>query len=142
MVRAILFASAIATSILGLRFNIRFRLGSAVLLGSSILFVAMYGANEVGYLILGNILFAVALVMLVVAVLTLVAGLVGRSAHRWVWFNVITRSSRLIFGRTASQRMLDSPASPILRLWLHIDPHGKDKGCATSAAAATGTSNG
>lgn len=105
----------------------KFRLGSAVLLGSSILFVAMYGANEVGYLILGNILFAVALVMLVVAVLTLVAGLVGRSAHRWVWFNVITRSSRLIFGRTASQRMLDSPASPILRLWLHIDPHGKDK---------------
>ena len=104
-----------------------FRLGSAVLLGSSILFVAMYGANEVGYLILGNILFAVALVMLVVAVLTLVAGLVGRSAHRWVWFNVITRSSRLIFGRTASQRMLDSPASPILRLWLHIDPRGKDK---------------
>ena len=104
-----------------------FRLGSAVLLGSSILFVAMYGANEVGYLILGNILFAVALVMLVIAVLTLVAGLVGRSAHRWVWFNVITRSSRLIFGRTASQRMLDSPASPILRLWLHIDPHGKDK---------------
>jgi hypothetical protein len=50
----------------------------------------MYGANEVGYLILGNILFAVALVMLVVAVLTLVAGLVGRSAHRWVWFKALS----------------------------------------------------
>jgi len=104
-----------------------FRLGSAVLLGSSILFVAMYGANKVGYLILGNILFAVALVVLGVAVLTLVAGLVGRSVHRWIWLNVVTRSSRLIFGRTASQRMLDSPASPILRLWLHIDPQGNDR---------------
>jgi hypothetical protein len=109
-----------------------FRLGSGVLLGSALLFVAMYAANRTGYTMLGDSIFGVALGLLGLAALTMVAGLVGRSAHRWVWFNVITRSSRLIFGRTASQRMLDSPASPILRLWLHIDPHGKDKDCLIS----------
>ncbi len=104
-----------------------FRLGSGVFLGSALLFVAMFAANRSGYTMLGNGIFGVALVVSGLAVLTLVAGLVGRSAHRWVWFNVVSRSTRTIFGRTASQRLLASPASPVLRLWLHIDPHGKDR---------------
>jgi hypothetical protein len=104
-----------------------FRLGSGIFLGSAILFAVMIGAKKAGYVLLGEALLIVGLVVLAVAVLTLVAGLVGRSAHRWVWFNVITRSTRTVFGRTASQRLLDSPASPILRFWLHLDPEGKDR---------------
>ncbi len=104
-----------------------FRLGSGVLLGSALLFVAMNAANRTGFTMLGNGIFGVALVVLGLAVLTLVAGLVGRSAHRWVWFNLVSRSKRTIFGRTPSQLLLASPASPILRIWLHIDPEGKDR---------------
>ena len=104
-----------------------FRLGSGIFLGSAILFVAMVGARTAGYVLLGEVLLIVALIVLAAAVLTLVAGLVGRSAHRWMWFNVIKRSTRTVFGRTASQRLLDNPASPILRFWLHLDPEGKDR---------------
>ena len=104
-----------------------FRLGSGVFLGSAVLFVAMFGARSAGYAMLSEVLFVIALIVLVAAVLTLVAGLVGRSAHRWVWFNVITRSTKTVFGRTVSQRLLESPASPILRLWLHLDREGKDR---------------
>lgn len=104
-----------------------FRLGSGIFLGSAILFAAMIGAKKAGYVLLGEALLIAGLVVLAVAVLTLVAGLVGRSAHRWVWFNVITRSTRTVFGRTASQRLLDSPASPILRFWLDLDPERKDR---------------
>lgn len=104
-----------------------FRLGSGVLLGSALLFVAMYAANRTGYTMLGDSIFGVALVLLGLAALTMVAGLVGRSAHRWVWFNLVSRSTRTIFGRTVSQRLLASPASPVLRLWLHIDRQGKDR---------------
>jgi len=104
-----------------------FRLGSGVFLGSALLFVAMFAAYRTGFTMLGNVIFVVALVVLGLAVLTLVAGLAGRSAHRWVWFNLVSRSTRTIFGLTASERFLASPASPILRLWLHIDPQGKDR---------------
>jgi len=104
-----------------------FRLGSGIFLGSAILFAAMVGARKAGFEGIGEVLLVVALIVLAVAVLTLVAGLVGRSAHRWVWFNVITRSTRTLFGQTVSQRMLDSPASPILRFWLHLDPEGNDR---------------
>ncbi len=104
-----------------------FRLGSGVFLGSALLFVAMSAARSTGYTALSDVIFVVALIVLGAAVLTLVAGLVGRSVHRWVWFNVVSRSSRKILGRTASQRLLESRASPVLRLWLHIDPHGKDR---------------
>lgn len=104
-----------------------FRLGSGVLLGSVLVFAAMYGANTAGFDRVGDVLFYVALGVLGIAVLTLVAGLVGRSAHRWLWFNVISRSTRKVFGRTVAQRLLASPASPVLRLWLHLDPEGKDR---------------
>ena len=104
-----------------------FRLGSGIFLGSAVLFVAMSGVRAAGYVVLGDVLFFVALSVLAIAVLTLVAGLVGRSAHRWVWFNVITRSTRTVFGRTASQRLLAGPGSPVLRFWLHLDPDGKDR---------------
>ncbi len=104
-----------------------FRIGSAILLGSALLFIAMYSASTAGYVGLSELLFVVALAVLALAAVTLVAGLVGRSAHRWMWFNVISRSKRVIFGRTVSQRLLDSPASPVLRIWLHIDTDGKDR---------------
>jgi len=104
-----------------------FRLGSGVFLGSALLFVGVYGARTAGYAMLGEVLFFVALGVLAISVVTLVAGLVGRSAHRWVWFNVITRSTRTFFGHTVSQRLLASPASPILRWWLHLDRDGKDR---------------
>jgi hypothetical protein len=104
-----------------------FRLGSGIFLGSAIILIAMYGARTAGYVGLSDTLSTVALIVLVVALLTLVAGLVGRSAHRWVWFNVVSRSERVIFGRTAAERLLASPASPILRWWLHIDPDGHDR---------------
>jgi len=104
-----------------------FRLGSGIFLCSAILFAAMIGAKKAGYVLFGEVLLIVALVVLAVAALMFVAGLVGRSAHRWVWFNIITRSTRTVFGRTASQRLLDSPASPILRFWLHLDLEGKDR---------------
>lgn len=87
----------------------------------------MYGANAQGYLAAGDVLFIVAVIVLAIALLAFIPGVVGRTAHRWMWFNVITRSERTVFGRTVSQRLLESPASPILRLWLHIDPEGKDR---------------
>lgn len=104
-----------------------FRLGAGILLVSAILFIAMHGANLTGYLAVGDVLFIAALVVLGIALLAFIPGVIGRTAHRWMWFNVITRSDRTFFGRTVSQRLLESPASPILRLWLHIDPEGKDR---------------
>lgn len=104
-----------------------FRLGSGVLLGSALLLVVMYAARSTGYTRLSDVIFVAALIALGIAVLTLVAGLIGRSAHRWVWFNIVSRSTLKIIGRTASQRLLESPASPVLRLWLHLDDHGKDR---------------
>jgi len=104
-----------------------FRLGCGILLGSAMLAVATYGAAKAEYVTLSEAFSVVTLIAFVFALLTLVAGLVGRSAHRWVWFNVISRSSRKIFGRTAAQRLLASPASPILRWWLHIDQKGRDR---------------
>ncbi len=104
-----------------------FRLGSAILLGSALFSVAVYGAKVAGYVALGEVLSVITLIVFGVALLTLVAGLVGRSVHRWVWFNVISRSNRTIFGRTAAQRLLESPASPVLKLWLHIDHDGQNR---------------
>jgi len=104
-----------------------FRVGSAILLASALLFVGMYSARAAGYPGLSEVLFMIALAVLALAAATLVAGLIGRSAHRWMWFNVISRSNRVIFGRTVSQRLLESPASAILRIWLHIDTDGKDR---------------
>jgi hypothetical protein len=104
-----------------------FRLGSGVFLVNAILFTIMYVSKTAGYPTVSNIFFVLALAVLAATVLILVAGLVGRSAHRWVWFNVIKRSERRIFGRTVAERLLASPASPVLRLWLHIDPEGKDR---------------
>ncbi len=104
-----------------------FRLGSAILLGSALFAVAVYSANRAGYGALGDVFSVITLVVFAVAFVTLVAGLVGRSLHRWVWFNVISRFKRTIFGRTAAQRLLASPASPVLRLWLHIDRDGQDR---------------
>jgi hypothetical protein len=104
-----------------------FRIGLGVLVTSTLLFIAMYWAKSEGRLALGDTLFIVAVVVLALAILTWIPGLVGRSAHRWMWFNVITRSEKTVFGRTVAQRMLESPASPVLRLWLHIDPEGNDR---------------
>jgi len=104
-----------------------FRLGSGIFLASGICGAATYGAGTAGYVAMSEVLSVITLVVLVLALLILVAGLVGRSAHRWVWFNVISRSSRIIFGRTAAQRLLESPASPVLRWWLHIDRDGHDR---------------
>ncbi|SDW68490.1 hypothetical protein [Roseicitreum antarcticum] len=104
-----------------------FRLGSAILLGSALFAAAVYGANVAGYAALSDVFSIITLIVFGVAFVTLVAGLVGRSAHRWVWFNVISRSKRVIFGRTAAQRLLASPASPVLRFWLHIDRDGQDR---------------
>ncbi len=103
-----------------------FRLGSAILLGSALFAIAVYSANRAGYGALGDVLSVITLIVFAVAFVTLVAGLVGRSLHRWVWFNVISRFNRAIFGRTPAQR-LESPASPVLRLWLHIDRDGQDR---------------
>jgi quinol-cytochrome oxidoreductase complex cytochrome b subunit len=104
-----------------------FRLGTIILSASALLFIAMYGANSTGYVAVADVLFVVALIVLGLAVLALIPGLIGRAAHRWMWFNVITRSDQTVFGRTVAQRLLESPASPILRLWLHIDPEGNDR---------------
>jgi len=107
--------------------RVTFRLGSGIFLGSALVLIAMYGAKTAGYVVLGEVLLFAGLFVLAAAVLILVAGLVGRSAHRWVWFNVITRSTKTVFGSTMAQRLLESPASPILRLWLHIDRDGNDR---------------
>ncbi len=104
-----------------------FRLGSGVFLCSAMLFLVTYGIRAAGYVRASDVLFVVSLVVVVVAALTLVAGLVGRSVHRWVWFNVIARSRRTFRGRTAAQRVLASHASPVLRFWLHLDRDGKDR---------------
>lgn len=107
--------------------RLTFQVGSGVFLASALLFVSMYGARIAGYSTLGEVLFIVAIIVEIVAALALVPGLLGRFAHRWMWFNVITRSDRTVFGRTMAQRLLESPASPVLRLWLHIDQEGHDR---------------
>ena len=61
-----------------------FRLGSGVFLGSALLFVVMSAARSTGYEGLSDVFLVDALIVLGIAVLTLVAGLIGRSAHRWV----------------------------------------------------------
>jgi hypothetical protein len=61
-----------------------FRLGSGVFLGSALLFVVMSAARSTGYEGLSDVFLVAALIVLGIAVLTLVAGLIGRSAHRWV----------------------------------------------------------
>jgi hypothetical protein len=61
-----------------------FRLGSGVFLGSALLFVVMSAARPTGYEGLSDVFLVAALIVLGIAVLTLVAGLIGRSAHRWV----------------------------------------------------------
>ena len=61
-----------------------FRLGSGVFLGSTLLFVVMSAARSTGYEGLSDVFLVAALIVLGIAVLTLVAGLIGRSAHRWV----------------------------------------------------------
>lgn len=104
-----------------------FLLGSVIFLGSGIFALAAYDFRRTGYVVTSEVLSIVTLIVLVLALLTLIAGLVGRSLHRWVWFNVISRSERKVFGRTAAERLLQSPASPILRVWLHIDPEGRDR---------------
>lgn len=104
-----------------------FRLGSGIFLISALLAAATYSAGTAGYFALSEGLSVIALIVLVVALLSLVAGLVGRSAHRWVWFNVVSKSTRTIFGQTPAQRLLASSASPVLRWWLHIDRDGQDR---------------
>jgi len=104
-----------------------FRLGSGILFASAVFAAAAYVTQASGYDVLSELLSITTLIVLVLALVTLVAGLLGRSAHRWVWFNVVSRSNRMIFGRTAAQRLLASPASPVLRWWLHIDHDGRDR---------------
>ncbi len=109
------------------KIRIATKIGSIALLSGILLLIATYSAASVGYILLGKTFAIIGMVTLTFAFVLLVFGVVGRSAHRWMWFNVLQRSALAMYGRTPSERFLHSFDSTFWRWWLHIDLEGHDR---------------